>query len=266
MGRSSDDSISSSSAAAAADNGDILMLEAPPDALARPWTTPSNAETIDALPYIDEDYGHPAVKDEVDRLVEDEMRRSSKKPSDFLKELPPVPKFKFQNNPMLAREYERVMAGRPPVPFDSSRYSFDMVPPHRRDDQNLWKQTVQKNQRLLQYEVVRLENLDLMSKHGADVWTKHNRRLEGFLARLQKLVSEQNEQIETVNRERKYHQQNTAYELNALSTQWRELCQKNIEIQAACVSIENELEELNREAAERGWKLETTMENGPSLH
>lgn len=56
---------------------------------------------------------------------------------------------------MLAREYERVVAGRPPVPFDSSRYSIDMVPPHRRDDQNLWKQTLQKNQRLLQYEVVR---------------------------------------------------------------------------------------------------------------
>ncbi|KAK3440559.1 hypothetical protein EUGRSUZ_B00853 [Eucalyptus grandis] len=268
MGRSSDASASAGAAAAAggADaNGDVLMLEAPPDALARPWTTPSNAETIDALPYIDEDYGHPAVKGEVDRLVEEEMRRSSKKPSDFLKELPPVPKLKFQNNPMLAREYERVMAGRPPAPFDSSRYNIDMVPPHRRDDQNLWKQALQRNQRLLQYEVVRLENLDLMSKHGADVWIKHNRQLEGFLARLQKLASEQNEQIETVNRERKYHQQNTAYELSALSTQWRELCQKNIEIQAACVNIENELEELKREAAERGWKLETTMENGPSL-
>lgn len=56
---------------------------------------------------------------------------------------------------MLAREFERVMAGRPPAPFDSSRYSIDMVPPHRRDDQNLWKQALQKNQRLLQYEIVR---------------------------------------------------------------------------------------------------------------
>lgn len=100
MGRRGD---AAASSAAAAANGDILMLEAPPDALARPWTTPSNAETIDALPYIDEDYGHRAVKDEVDRLVEEEMRRSSKKPSDFLKELPPVPKLKFQvKSPLLA--------------------------------------------------------------------------------------------------------------------------------------------------------------------
>lgn len=71
------------------------MLEAPPDA-SRPWASASNAEMVDALPYIDEDYGNPQVKAEVDRLVEEEMRRSSKKPADFLKDLPPVPKFNFE--------------------------------------------------------------------------------------------------------------------------------------------------------------------------
>lgn len=47
------------------------------------------------------------------------------------------------------------------------------------------------------------------------------------------------------------HQHNTAYELTALSTQWKELCHKNIEIQAACTEIENHLEELRKEASER---------------
>lgn len=80
-------------------NGDVLMLEAPPDPTRPSWVSASNAEIIDALPYIDEDYGHPAVKQEVDRLVEQEMRRSSKKPSDFLKDLPPLPKLTFEVNP-----------------------------------------------------------------------------------------------------------------------------------------------------------------------
>lgn len=78
----------------ATDNGgntDILMLEAPPELVRAPA-----AEIIDALPYIDDDYGNPVIKAEVDRLVEEEMRRSSKKPSDFLKDLPPLPKFNFQ--------------------------------------------------------------------------------------------------------------------------------------------------------------------------
>ena len=46
-------------------------------------------------------------------------------------------------------------------------------------------------------------------------------------------------------------QQNTAYELNALSAQWKELCQKNIAIEAACVKVESYLEELKAEATER---------------
>ena len=74
-------------------NGDVLMLEAPP-AYGRP--TSSDAEIIDALPYIDDDYADPRVKLEVDRLVEDEMRRSSKKPTDFLKDFPPLPTSNFE--------------------------------------------------------------------------------------------------------------------------------------------------------------------------
>ncbi|GKA09301.1 pre-mRNA-splicing factor SPF27 [Tanacetum coccineum] len=58
----------------------------------------SSSVQIDALPYIDDEYGDPKVKANVDRLIEDEMRRSHKKTFDYLKDLPPVAKLNFQKD------------------------------------------------------------------------------------------------------------------------------------------------------------------------
>ncbi|KAG7012138.1 Pre-mRNA-splicing factor SPF27-like protein, partial [Cucurbita argyrosperma subsp. argyrosperma] len=69
--------------------------------------------------------------------------------------------------------------------------------------------------------------------------------------RLQQLAQEQNEKMEKVNRERKFHQQNAASELHVLSTQWKELCQKNIEIRVVSSQIEDQIQDRRREAEKK---------------
>lgn len=64
-----------------------------------------NQELVDALAYIDP--LTPDVKQQVDKLIEEEMRRSTLRPQDYLNKLPPMPPAKFEGHPLLQKEYER---------------------------------------------------------------------------------------------------------------------------------------------------------------
>lgn len=77
------------------------------------------------------------------------------------------------------------------------------------------------------------------------------------------MAVEYNEKIEIVNRERKFHQQNTGGQLHALTIEWQELCQKNIAIQAACVDLQNQIDQLKLEAKDQGMPMDDSTENNP---
>lgn len=80
-----------------------LALDYTPHGDAKGWR--ANEHLIDALPYVD--HVPPELKAHVDALIEEEKRRSTKLPSDYLRELPPVRAPQFEEHPVLKTEYER---------------------------------------------------------------------------------------------------------------------------------------------------------------
>lgn len=59
---------------------------------------------------------------------------------------------------MLAREYERIRSGKPPVMIDfNARYEFDVPIANKRNDDTAWKQSLQRNQRSLRQKMIEYE-------------------------------------------------------------------------------------------------------------
>eukprot|EP00873_Tetraselmis_striata_P013349 jgi/Tetstr1/433613/TSEL_022878.t1 len=88
----------------------------------------------------------PDTKRSVEQLIEEEMRRSSKRPADYLKELPEVPESVIPEDSLIMAELARLKAGEPMA---------------QREHQEL-----------------RLMNLELQVKYGAAVWRAHNQHLD----------------------------------------------------------------------------------------
>ena len=68
-----------------------------------------------------------------------QMRSSSKKPGDYLGELPPLPDTRFAGDPLLEQELARVAAGEGMQAMDTARYSLDPPPPTKRNDYASWR-------------------------------------------------------------------------------------------------------------------------------
>eukprot|EP00899_Mesostigma_viride_P002197 jgi/Mesvir1/11979/Mv00293-RA.1 len=214
------------------------------------WGEGSMAPEIDALPYIDQQYGEPDLKAQVDALIEEEMKRSTKKPSDYLKDLPPAPAFLSGSiSPALATEYERVATGQPMAPLDVSRYRLDPPPSHRRNDPVAWKAAVDNAKSQLEHQHVRLVNLELMLKFVPRVWNVHNHELEMVALRTSAAVQNHKKLIDEINRRRKADQVTAGATLHALEAEWLELIHKNMDIGTSCAQLEAEIATLKAQAA-----------------
>ncbi|KAL6756456.1 Pre-mRNA-splicing factor SPF27 [Haematococcus lacustris] len=196
-------------------------------------------DLIDALPYID---GlTPEFKQQVDALIDDEMKRSIKRPSDYLRELPPVPAPSFAGSSVLCNEYERVKSGQPMAAIDTSRFRLDPPAASKRNDLAAWKAALDNAHSQLEHQYTRILNLELVLKYGDKTWRAQNQLNEVTLKQVEVEAAALAKAKNDLNQARKLAQTLAGQELSRAHTEYYSLVRKNFEIERACQVLEEQV-------------------------
>mmetsp|Transcript_4292 Transcript_4292/g.6602 ORF Transcript_4292/g.6602 Transcript_4292/m.6602 type:complete len:209 (-) Transcript_4292:33-659(-) len=195
-------------------------------------------DAVDALPYIDKLYEHEDEKKAVDKLIQDEMKTFTR--PNYLASLP-APPFDFKESIFVQTELERIKAGQPMAVLDTSRYQIEQPPPNKKNDIQAWKQCVANAQAQLEHQHLRLLNLELMNKYGANCWKVINSITENAAKQFEANFKKCRERIDQTNRERSAEQIPLGQELDTLEFEWQTLVQKTLEIDTACYLLERSM-------------------------
>lgn len=193
---------------------------------------------IDALPYIDMQYNDPAVRKQVDSLIQEE-KKSFKPRDDYLARWP-LQEPEFEAHPLLLGEWMRVCDNQPMPRLDTTRYQLEPPPSNMQKDITAWQHSVDNAHSQLEHQANRLCNLELLQRHGANAWRAHLNALEVASKSVYNAKDSILTEIETINRKRKLDQIQTGPALLQLEGEWVSAVRKNIEIESQCLRLERE--------------------------
>ncbi|KAF5842863.1 breast carcinoma amplified sequence 2-domain-containing protein [Dunaliella salina] len=218
------------------------------------WRTSS--QLVDALPYVD---GlNPQSRQQVDALIEEEARKGTKRPADYLHEMGPGPTLKFDEHPLLAAEYERVKAKQPMKPLDTSRYRLDTPVASKQNDPGSWRSCLDNAHAQLEHQYLRILNLDLLLKYGDKTWRAQTQLSEATQKQAEEELQATKKRITELNQERKLSQLAAGAELRKLYDEYFQSVKKNLDIDNACERLQDEVDRMRArlEAHERQQQQE----------
>lgn len=145
----------------------------------------------------------PGLRERLEQEIADELTRMTNEEKEGLSgrlpaELPPL----FQDNTFLAAELKRLQSkAKTKGGLDSVRYSLPVPPASA--PLEAWNKALNNAASQLEHQKIRLGNLELLNKYGANSWRTNNFLLEKEIERLQRRKEEIVKQTEDLNRERK---------------------------------------------------------------
>ncbi|KAG8322405.1 pre-mRNA-splicing factor SPF27-like [Homalodisca vitripennis] len=198
---------------------------------------------VDALPYIDQGYDEPGVREAALAMVEEETRRY-RPTKNYLEHLPPLNLNAFETE-LLRNEFERMQQRLPMDTLSMKRYELPPPPAGKMTDIAAWNECVENSMAQLEHQATRICNLELMLEYGCEAWRSYLELLVKCVSSAQKQLQGLRKEIQEMNWQRKNMQMQGGEKLKKLESMWVGLVSKNYEIEQACVQLEKEIAESN---------------------
>eukprot|EP00697_Spironema_sp_BW2_P017824 gnl/Spiro4/9636_TR5108_c2_g1_i1.p1 gnl/Spiro4/9636_TR5108_c2_g1~~gnl/Spiro4/9636_TR5108_c2_g1_i1.p1 ORF type:complete len:263 (+),score=79.71 gnl/Spiro4/9636_TR5108_c2_g1_i1:36-791(+) len=192
---------------------------------------------IDALPYIDKHYDN-TMRLSIEKLIQDEMRTFEQ--PNYLHDRP-EPDLSFGGSAFLQNEYQRICQRVQLDALDMTRYKLEGPPAQKKNDLQAWRDALQHAQVQFENENMRMINLELLSKFGANAWRNYNNFIDNTNKSLAANLKAAEEDINNVNRKRMAAQMEAGSELESLQQKWEELIEKNLALEQACMALERDV-------------------------
>eukprot|EP01125_Pyxidicula_operculata_P002511 TRINITY_DN12375_c0_g1_i1.p1 TRINITY_DN12375_c0_g1~~TRINITY_DN12375_c0_g1_i1.p1 ORF type:complete len:226 (-),score=49.50 TRINITY_DN12375_c0_g1_i1:19-696(-) len=209
-----------------------------------------DAPIIDALPYVDLDYTEDDESYAI-KLIQSEMRTF--KPGDYLQNRS-SPSLQLSSD-LLFKEFNEIENSasennnepqyRLP-PLDMSKYESEKPPPHQLKNPSAWEESLSNSKIQLNNYFNQIDNLELMKMYGGNSWKVYNESLAITHNRLEQILSSIKKETESINWQRKQEQTPVGDKLKQLEQTWLETVFKNLEIEKACVQLEQQIESLEK--------------------
>jgi len=143
-----------------------------------------------------------------------------------------------QGCPLIGADVARAASGTPLPPPDASRFRLEPPSGAAAEDVGAWAAAVANAKAQLEHQALRIQNLELLTKYGANAWLAHTRAADAALAAGKAQLAALEAATAELHKTRKVQQQAAGAELAAVERQWRAAVAKCAEIEAACVALE----------------------------
>ncbi|KAK9888584.1 hypothetical protein WA026_000823 [Henosepilachna vigintioctopunctata] len=191
---------------------------------------------VDALPYIDQGYDEPGVREAALAMVEEECRRY-RPTKNYLEHLPPLNISSFETQ-IMHNEFERLQNRGPMDTLSMKRYELPPPPSGKLNEVSAWLECVDNSHAQLEHQAVRILNLQLMLEYCCPTWQRYLQTLTDSEKLALSRLAVKRQSMQEVNFQRKSFQTKGGEELTALEAKWVAFVSRNYEIEQACCMAE----------------------------